>query len=167
MEIKVYKPKADSERSSKHLKRHAQAHSKTLIRSSVKAPKPSIKRLKIQASAYQPIYTINEALSAKATPASLERKLSHIKKSHLISHFSKVTSDDSKNPNAAKANRPTTPVKIKPSEPAVTKHVSKVDHMLEKALNDATSHLEPASKLPKKHKWSKLSHKTKKTKRSH
>lgn len=139
----------------KKLPRHAAQRSKTLMRQAVKKPPASFKR-RVKAQGHtdalveQPSADIIEKTSfGKPDPSRLQRA-SHIKKSQLIRHF---------NPDQPAYAVPVTvtkavaePVSLPVTgQPAATAPAPAPNpDFLELAIQNATSHLEPAPKKPRK-----------------
>lgn len=129
--------------------RHTTQHSKTLMRRAVKKPAPSLKRrIKVQGHTgtlvEQPSSQIVEKISISSFDPKRLQRASHVKKSNLIKHF---------NPNQPVYAVPVTVTKtvVEPvSLPVADQPTAPTPDFLELAIQNATSHLEPAPKKPRK-----------------
>ncbi len=138
---------------------HKQQRSTTLMRRAVRRPSASLKR-HVKAQSYtgalveQPAVEIFHSPSFGAADDKRLQRANHIKKSDLIKHF---------NPNqvayqtsykvsvTVNQHKPTTTPAPKPATKAVPRQPAPdIDDIFERAIQNATSHLEPSPKKAKK-----------------
>jgi hypothetical protein len=142
-----------------NVKPRHQTPSKTLMRKAVSKPGPSIKRLiKINESNRSRQPSLND-LNRKSSLSIYKKPRSSLKisKSHKIKHFSYVdTSALSQLDSKVKVPVKVTPKEYSPSnitpvafQPKVKPATRTVEDILERAMNQATSHLEPPPKISK------------------
>jgi len=138
---------------------HKPKPSKTLMRHAVKKPSvtPTKPKLKAQGpsdlAVQDSLAEVVVSKSAKRIDSKKLAKASKVPKSHLITHFSAITSDiNSPEPPVVKVEaappnpKPTTTHKLKKGKPQTT------SELLEHAVLNAKSHEEPAPKVHRRHK---------------
>jgi len=138
--------------------RHAPKPSKTLMRHAVK--KPSLtpqSKIKTQSPAdllaQKPMSDVVIKKSAKNLDTNKLAKASKVPQSGLITHFSSVTSDANSPVLATVASNPS-PIKTMAASGAIKAKAPTTKELLERAVQQAKSHQEPAPKLKKRHKHS-------------
>jgi len=137
---------------------HKQQRSTTLMRKAVRKPSAGLKRrVRVQshvsALVEQPTAEVVPKLSFGAPDAKRLRRASHIKKSQLVTHFnprqpaysSTRTVSVAVNRSAAKPAASKPRPKTVPRQPAPD-----IDDIFDRAIQNATSHLEPSPKKSKK-----------------
>ena len=150
-------------------KRHPQQRSTTLMRRAVKRPGSSLKRhIRVQVHTGtlidQPMAAITPKLSVSGLDAARLKHAASIKRSSLIKHFSangrtysvsvSVESPAEQTVHSV-ATAPSAPAGAPPAPlPKARKHTDATGDMFERAMQHATSHLEPPAKPAKKHRFS-------------
>ncbi len=142
----------------KHAAHHKPQRSTTLMRRAVRKPGATSPKSHIKAQGHtgalveQPVTEVVPKLSFGAPDDKRLRRASHIKKSDLIRHF---------NPNqpayqtgyrvSVTVNQPTATPTSKPAPKTVPRQAAPdIDDIFERAIQNATSHLEPSPKKAKK-----------------
>lgn len=141
----------------KSVTHHKQQRSATLMRQAVKRPSPSLKRrLKVQshtgALIEQPAIEIEPKLSFSAANNKRFEHASRIKKSSLIMHFNLNAQPTTDNQVKVTINRPAVAPKPRLPKDVPRQSAPDLDDIFERAIQHATSHLEPAPKTRKKHR---------------
>lgn len=137
--------------------RHKQQRSSTLMRQSVHKPGASLKRhTKVQSNLAalieQPDIKIAPKLSfSVASPKRLELA-KKIKRSDLIMHFNPNQPDYSTHRVTVTVNKPA-PQPAATPKPLPRQAAPDLDDIFERAIQNATSHLEPAPRKVKKHRF--------------
>lgn len=155
------KPSGAVRKAAKKSPRRAPQRSATLMRRSVKRPATNLRRhAKAQGHVDSPIDEPSVALAPKLSfgnpdPKRLQRA-NHVKKSQLIMHFNQgqpayavsVTVVQTSQPAPATApSKPALVLKAPKRQPA-----PEASDIFERAVQQATSHLEPAPQKPRKHR---------------
>ncbi len=140
---------------------HKPSHSQTLMRQAVKKPGPSLKRkIKINSANNYTRSSIHSALDVSRAELLKHKPINKhvkVKKSDKIHHFTNAEIERqlaTLTPEPKPIHEEDESVKVRSSFEHVAhsdnKHVKTMDEILEKAFNQATKHLDPPAKLPKK-----------------
>lgn len=127
------------------------------MRSAVKKPAPSLKR---HTKAHSHTDALVEKPAARLQPKPSAHRLDserlkhaqHVRKSQLVSRFNDSKPLAAPDPLQETITPATVPVTTIPTpiEPKVVQPLHPTEKLLERALQNATSHLEPAPKKPKR-----------------
>lgn len=148
-------------KAAKHTARHKPQRSATLMRRTVRKPSASLKRhLRVQSHtsvlAEQPLAEVYHPPSFGMADDKRLKRASHVQKSHLIAHFNPDQPDYQPDYKASVAasrsgEKAETPARAKPEAKAVPRTAAPdIDDIFERAIQNATSHLEPAPSRPRK-----------------
>jgi hypothetical protein len=143
----------------RHAPRHRQQRSTTLMRRVVRRPAYSIKR-RVKAQSHTGALVDNPTVPVISSPLFSTsddkrlRRAEHIKKSRLIMHFNpRQPAYQSGFKVPVTINRPAAPAASKPAPKTVPRQPAPdIDAIFDHAIQNATSHLEPAPKKARKHR---------------
>ena len=156
------KPHPRSERkAAKKLTRHAPQRSTTLMRRAVKRPADNLKR-HVRAQGHtdslidQPLAEIAPKLSFGKPDTKRLQRATHVKKSQLITHFNPQQPTYAVSVTVVRTNQPG--ISAAMAKPAFTlknyqrQPAPDAADIFDRAIQQATSHLEPAPKQPRRHR---------------